>query len=118
MQKNRLLFVLVTGVLLSPGAGAASAQVPPDVEAKLVTIGRVVDAPGTAQIPLLVTAAELDPERTVELSHMLNDQLCAAGHCPKYQLNKGQSHMSQVMGINSADTSVSAPIFAWIKAVK
>lgn len=69
-------------------------------------------------IPLFVVAAELDPERTVELSVMLKDQLCAAGHCPKYQLNKGQSHMSQVMGINSADTSVSSPVFGWIKSVK
>jgi triacylglycerol lipase len=69
-------------------------------------------------IPLYVTAAELDPERTVELSHILNDQLCGAGRCPKYQLNKGQSHMSQVMGINSGDTSVSGPIFGWIKSVK
>ena len=69
-------------------------------------------------IPLFVLAAELDPERTVELSQILKNQLCAAGHCPKYQLNKSQSHMSQVMGINSADTSVSAPIFGWIKSVK
>ena len=99
------------------GAAAPAPQAPPVDRA--VQLQRS-SLPGlkALTIPLLVTAAELDPERTVELSHMLNDQLCAAGHCPKYQLNKGQSHMSQVMGINSADTSVSGPVFGWITSVK
>jgi triacylglycerol lipase len=97
---------------------AAPAPQPPPVD-RAVQLQRS-SLPGlrALTIPLLVTAAELDPERTVELSQMLKDQLCAAGHCPKYQLNKGQSHMSQVMGINSADTSVSGPVFGWIKSIK
>ncbi len=99
------------------GAAAPAPQAPPVDRAVQLQRSSLPGLKALA-IPLLVTAAELDPERTVELSHMLNDQLCAAGHCPKYQLNKGQSHMSQVMGINSADTSVSGPVFTWIKSVK
>ncbi len=103
------------------GAAAATAPPPPPAPPvdRAVQLQRS-SLPGlkALTIPLYVTAAELDPERTVELSHMLNDQLCAAGRCPKYQINKGQSHMSQVMGINSADTSVSSPVFGWIKSVK
>ena len=100
-------------------AGTAAPAAPPPPVDRAVQLQRS-SLPGlrALTIPLFVVAAELDPERTVELSRMLNDQLCGAGRCPKYQLNKGQSHMSQVMGINSADTSVSGPIFGWIKSVK
>lgn len=99
------------------GAAAPAPQAPPVDRA--VQLQRS-SLPGlkALTIPVYVTAAELDPERTVELSVLLKDQLCAAGHCPKYQLNKAHSHMSQVMAINSADTSVSGPVFAWIKSVK
>ncbi len=100
------------------GGAAPAPQAPPPVD-RAVQLQRS-SLPGlkALTIPVFVLAAELDPERTVELSVLLKDQLCAAGHCPKYQLNKNQSHMSQVMGINSADTSVSGPVFAWIKSVK
>jgi triacylglycerol lipase len=101
------------------GAGTVAPAAPAPPVDRAVQLQRS-SLPGlrALTIPLFVLAADLDPERTVELSRMLNDQLCAAGHCPKYQLNKGQSHMSQVMGINSADTSVSGPVFAWITSVK
>jgi acetyl esterase/lipase len=69
------------------------------------------------RIPLFVMAAELDPPNIVELSSILKDQLCLAGHCPKYQVSKGESHISQVMSVNTADTSVSGPVFTWIKSV-
>lgn len=68
-------------------------------------------------IPLYVTVAELDPERVVEAGHILHDAMCEAGRCPRFRLNLAESHISQVMSVNSADTSVSAPIFAWIKQV-
>ena len=68
-------------------------------------------------LPLYVSAAELDPDQMMESSHLLNDVLCRAGHCPRYQLNKGESHMSQGYSINTADTGVSAPLFAWFKTI-
>lgn len=71
----------------------------------------------TLSLPLYVTAAELDPEQVVEAGHMLHDAMCQAGHCPRFQLNAGESHISQVMSVNTADTSVSTPIFSWIKQV-
>lgn len=69
------------------------------------------------RIPVFVMAAELDPENIVESSVLLKDQLCDAGHCPKYQLSKGESHISQVMSINTADITVSAPVFDWLKSI-
>ena len=69
------------------------------------------------RIPVFVMAAELDPENIVESSSLLRDQLCDAAHCPKYQLSAGESHISQVMSINTADITVSKPVFDWIKSV-
>lgn len=69
------------------------------------------------RIPVFVMAAELDPENIVESSSLLRDQLCDAGRCPKYQLSAGESHISQVMSINTADITVSKPVFDWIKFV-
>ena len=69
------------------------------------------------RIPVFVMAAELDPENIVEASSLLRDQLCEAGHCPKYQLSEGESHISQVMSINTADITVSKPVFDWIRFV-
>ena len=68
-------------------------------------------------IPLYVTAAELDPEQTVEVSHILNDVMCGVGRCPTYYLNRQESHISEVQSINTADTEVQTPLFAWIKKV-
>jgi hypothetical protein len=33
-------------------------------------------------------------------------------------LAKGESHMSEVFSIDTADTTVSGPILAWMKRVK
>ena len=48
---------------------------------------------------------------------MLNDVMCGVGHCPTYYLNKQESHISEVQSINTADTEVQTPLFAWIKKV-
>jgi acetyl esterase/lipase len=103
--------------------GAAAGPRPADVTARPVdsaTQLRQSSLPGlrALTIPVFVVAAELDPERTVELSRLLRDQMCDAGHCPEYQVTKGQSHISQVMSINTSDTSVSGPIFRWITSLR
>jgi acetyl esterase/lipase len=41
---------LLMGAIAATLAGAAAAQVPPDIAARIATIGRVVDPPGTAKI--------------------------------------------------------------------
>ena len=53
-------------------------------------------------------------------SQTLHDELCKAGsdHCPTMLLAKGESHMSEVFSIGTADQTVSGPILAWMKKVK
>jgi hypothetical protein len=50
----------------------------------------------------------------------LHDELCKSGsaHCPTLLIAKGHSHMSIVFSIDTPDTSVSAPILAWIKQLE
>jgi hypothetical protein len=40
------------------------------------------------------------------------------GHCPVMLFMKGESHMSEVLSIDTSDVSVSGPILAWLKATK
>ena len=49
----------------------------------------------------------------------LHDDLCKLGaeHYPAMLFAKGESHMSQLFSIDTADTSVSGPILKWIKGV-
>ena len=53
-------------------------------------------------------------------NRMLHDELCKEGpaHCPKLLLAKGESHMSMVFSIDTADKSVSGPILAWMKGIR
>ena len=36
-------------------------------------------------------------------------------HCPVWLIAKGESHMSQVFSIDTPDTTVSAPVLAFIR---
>jgi triacylglycerol lipase len=105
-----------------PGDGGAAAVAnpapPPPALDPAVRLQRST-LPGfkTLKIKMFVTAAELDPEQTVEATEMLRDVLCKAGNCPTYLLSKKQSHISEVQSINSEDKGVEAPVFAWFKRV-
>jgi hypothetical protein len=52
--------------------------------------------------------------------HAKTLRLCKEGpsHCPAMRFAKGESHMSEVFSIDTADTIVSGPILAWMKKVK
>ncbi len=69
-------------------------------------------------IPFFLASAELDPPGMTEFNEVLKEQLCKAGHCPTVMVSKDQSHISEVMSVNTADDSVSGPILKWIKSVK
>jgi triacylglycerol lipase len=104
----------IAAARLNPAAAPAG---PPRVDPKVQLQRSSLPGFRALKIPLYVTAAELDPERTVESSQMLRDVLCKAGSCPHYHLNKQESHISEVQSINTGDTEVSGPIFAWFKSV-
>jgi hypothetical protein len=75
------------------------------------------------KVKLLFATAELDPGIDGKMSpffQTLHDELCKEGpdHCPTMLFEKGESHMSEVFSIDTADKTVSGPILAWIKKVK
>ena len=53
-------------------------------------------------------------------NRILHDELCKEGpdHCPTLLLAKGESHVSIVFSIDTADETVSGPILAWMKGIK
>ena len=75
------------------------------------------------KVALLLASAEFDPGVHGTMSafnQILHDELCKEGpaHCPTLLFAKGESHMSEVFSIDTADHIVSGPILAWMKAVK
>ena len=84
----------------------------------------------TTRSAILLVRAELDPQvngAMLASDIAIHDELCklegpkakdGVGHCPTMLYLKGQSHMSEVFTIGSADKSVSGPILEWIKQVR
>jgi hypothetical protein len=84
----------------------------------------------TTRVAILLARAELDPgvNGGMQASDIaIHDELCklegpkakdGVGHCPTMLYLKGQSHMSEVFSIGSADKSVSGPILEWIKRIQ
>ena len=76
-----------------------------------------------SKVKLLFASAELDPGVDGGMSpfyQTLHDDLCKnnPSNCPTMLYEKGESHMSEVFSVDTADTTVSGPILAWIKKVK
>jgi hypothetical protein len=81
-------------------------------------------------VKIMLVRAELDPGVMGEMTaadKALHDELCkldgakakdGSGHCPATLFAKGESHMSEVFSIDTADKIVSDPILAWIKKIK
>ena len=77
----------------------------------------------TTKVKVFLATAELDPGISGAMSpfnQTLHDELCKDGpdRCPTLLFAKGESHMSEVFSIDTADTIVSGPILAWMKKVK
>jgi triacylglycerol lipase len=96
--------------------GKAAAPAKPDAATLLARS----NLPGLqkSKLSFFVSAAELDPPSVIAFAETLRDQLCAAKHCPTYNLIKDHSHISEVMSPNTVDTSVTGPILQWMKSVK
>jgi len=84
--------------------------------------------PGLAKsgVKILLASAEMDlgvdPNANgglMPFSKALSDALCGVGpeHCPRLLVAKGHSHMSVVFSIDTADTSVSDAVLAFIQGI-
>jgi len=67
-------------------------------------------------IPLLVTAAELDPQQFVDQVNLVKDALCKGPHgCARTLILPQHSHMSEVYAINTPDTRLMDQILEFVK---
>ena len=71
-----------------------------------------------SNVPMFISAAELDPESLIAFAETLRDQLVNAGKKPQFRIIPKHSHISQVMSANTADTSVTGPILQWMQIIK
>jgi len=104
------------------GRGEGGGRAAPVDEATLIERSTLPEYKKT-KVKLLFASAELDPGVHGGMSafyQTLHDELCKEGpdHCPTMLYEKGESHMSEVFSIDTADHTVSGPILAWIKKVK
>lgn len=73
----------------------------------------------TTDIPLMMTAAELDPEGFVRQFDLLKQATCKrVSGCARAFLLPQHSHMSEVYSINTADTRLTDQILEFVKAGK
>lgn len=71
------------------------------------------------KIPLMITAAELDPPRFVEQFELLKQASCKrASGCAKSFMLPQHSHISEVYSINTADTRLTDEILEFAKTGK
>jgi len=102
------------------GGGRGGPQLTPEQQAERDNL------PGfkktTAKIVLAY--AELDPgvmsAQMPANTIALHDAMCAVGkdHCPEMWMLKGESHMSEVFSVDTADKTVSGPVLQFVKKAK
>ncbi len=106
------------GPALPPPAVRPPPGSPPSAEDRLArsSLPELQKAP----FKVLIVTGDLDPKALLAFAQTLHDSVCEAGaaHCPRYLNVKGQSHVSEVFGIDTPDTSVSGPILAFIHATR
>ncbi len=80
-------------------------------------------------VKIMLVRAELDPGVSGDMlaaDKAIHDALCAldgagakdgVGHCPAMLYARRHSHMSEVFAFDTPDTTVSAPILAWLKSI-
>lgn len=84
----------------------------------------------TSTVKIMLARAELDPGIHGGMAPSdiaLHDELCkldgpkakdGVGHCPRMLFMKGESHISEVFSIDTADKTVSGPVLDFIKSVR
>jgi acetyl esterase/lipase len=68
-------------------------------------------------VPLLVAHGEMDVPYYIKQAAALKGRLCRESRCPTFVSLTGQSHMSVIYGLNTADTSLAEPMRSFIEAV-
>lgn len=98
-----------------PGPGAGG---PPPVDPAVMLQRSNLPGLKSLDIPVLLIAAELDPEERTEMVEVLGAELRKAGKTPTTYLIPGHSHMSEILSFGSADTTASAPVLQFLRGVR
>jgi hypothetical protein len=69
-------------------------------------------------IPLFISYTELDLPDEITQAEDIKKSLCDVGRCPTYTVFKDHSHVSQIMSVGTADTSVSGPILQFLQSIR
>lgn len=114
---------LIAGAILFSGLFEFTGKVGPGEKQYFTSsqdfaAGSSIRGLGKAPFPVMVAYAELDPPVFVEHSNMANKVLCAAGKCPRLVMLKDHTHISEVMGIGTADISMTREILAFTGMAK
>ena len=112
----------VSPELAPAGRGGRAGALPPADPATQLARSTLPEFKKT-EVKLLFASAELDPGIDGAMSpfyQTLHGALCKEGpdHCPTMLFAKGESHMSEVFSIDTADKTVSGFVLAWMKKVK
>ena len=74
---------------------------------------------GKTEIPLMLTAAELDPEGFVQQLELGKQATCKRTNgCARSYMLPQHSHMSEVYAINTGDTRLTDEILEFVKVGK
>jgi hypothetical protein len=119
--------VFVAGPSGAPGGGGAAPEFPKN---ESITRSSLPGLEKTAA-KIFLASAEFDPGvvngKPSVFNQALHDELCkldgaksadGKGHCPMLAVMKGESHLSELFSIDTADKTVSGAILAWIESVK
>jgi triacylglycerol lipase len=68
-------------------------------------------------VPLLVAHGELDVPYYISQAEALRASICRESRCPTFVSLDGQSHMSEIYGVNTMDTTLSEPMRSFIGSV-
>ena len=103
----------------APAGGPAAAPFPPGPPVDPAEMLKRSDLAGlkAAPIPLMVIAAELDPEERVEMVDVMGRELRSAGRSPTTMIVPGHSHISEIFSFGTADETMSAPVLKFIRSV-
>jgi hypothetical protein len=104
-----------------PGGPGGRGGVPVDPAIQLVR--STLPAYKETKMKIMLASAELDPGiadgKMSNFNIAFHDELCKLGpdHCPATLFAKGESHMSEVLSVDTADKTVTDAVLKWIKQV-
>jgi hypothetical protein len=68
-------------------------------------------------LPVFIGEPQYDGQAQRRSTIVLQQQLCRLGHCPVVRYFGQHNHLSVVFSFNTADTSVTGPLLAWIQSL-